>query len=56
MLNKFAKGPLVNVVYQTSRVLRKIFECFSLCFYDSNLGPPRAGPFSTLRPSFEQTW
>ena len=33
------------------------FEYISIHFYGSvNLGPPDAGPFWTLGPSFEQTW
>ena len=34
----------------------KLFEYFSMYFYDLNLGPPGAGPSWTLGPSFEQTW
>ena len=34
----------------------KHFEYVSMYFYDSNLGPPGAGPSWTLGPSFEQTW
>ena len=35
---------------------KKIFEYFSMYFYDLNLGPHDAGPSWTLEPSFEQTW
>ena len=35
---------------------KKLFENFSMYFYDLNLGPPGAGPSWTLGPSFEQTW
>ena len=32
------------------------FLIFPMYFYGSNLGPPDAGPFRTLRPWFEQIW
>ena len=59
-LFKIGKGPLgyiLNFKHLSQEVLKeKLFEYFSMYFYDLNLGPPVAGPSWTLGPSFEQTW
>ena len=50
---------MLNIQFQASRLKvlkKKIFEYFSMYFYDLNLGPPGAGPSWNLGPSFEQTW
>ena len=48
---------ILNFKHASQEVLKeKLFEYFSLYFYDLNLGPPGAGPSCSLRPSFEQTW
>ena len=36
-------------------MMKKVFEYFSMYFYDLNLGPHGAGPSWTLGPSFEET-
>ena len=35
---------------------KKIFEYFSMYFYDLNLGPPSVGPSWSPGPWFERTW
>ena len=38
---------MLNIQFQASRLKgseKKIFEYFSMYFYDLNLGPPGAGP------------
>ena len=43
-----------NFKHLSQVILKKeIFEYFFMYFYDLNLGPPGAGPSSTLGPSFE---
>ena len=43
-----------NLKHLRQVILKKISEYFSMYFYGSNPWPPRAGPFWTLRPPFEQ--
>ena len=48
---------ILNFKHLSQEVLKeKLFEYFSMYFYDLHLGPPDAGPSWTLEPSFEQTW
>ena len=44
-----------NFKHLSQMVLKKIFEDFSMYFFDLNLRPPGAEPSWTLGPSFEQT-
>ena len=61
-LNKLGKGPLGmqcfirNATVPKCSERGKCFDCFSMYFYGSNLGPPGQGTSWTLGHLFEQTW